>query len=262
MTAPEQTPPAGKVYLVGGGPGEPDLLTVRAARIIGQADAIVYDNLVSEGVMDLAPPKAAKIYVGKKSGNHTLSQTEINALLVRLAKSGQQVVRLKGGDPLIFGRGGEEIMELFEAGIDFEVVPGITAASGVAAFAGIPLTHREIARTCVFATGHFHDGSCDLDWLSLARPQQTVVIYMGIAALPIISKELLAHGLAPDTPAAAIRHATLRKQRTIVGTVESLPARVAEAGLKPPALLVIGGVVSLRDKLNWFEAHTDREPGS
>lgn len=238
---------------MGGGPGEPDLLTVRAARIIGQADAIVFDYLVGEGVMDLAPPNATKIYVGKRAGNHTLAQSEINALLVALAKSGQKVVRLKGGDPLIFGRGGEEILELFESGIEFEVVPGVTAASGVAAFAGIPLTHREIARTCVFATGHFHDGSCDLDWVSLARPQQTVVIYMGIAALPIISQALIAHGLPPETPAAAIRHATLRKQRTIVGTIASLPDLVAQAQLKPPALLVIGGVVALREKLNWFE---------
>jgi uroporphyrin-III C-methyltransferase len=254
MTAPERPTPAGKVYLVGAGPGEPDLLTVRAARVITQADAVVYDHLVGDGVMALVRPDAKRIYVGKEAGNHTLAQEEINALLVRLAEGGERVVRLKGGDPFIFGRGGEEILELIGSGIPFEVIPGITAASGAAAFAGIPLTHREVARSCVFATGHFHDGSCDLDWVALSRPQQTVVIYMGIGALPIISQQLIAHGLAGSTPAAAVRHATLPMQRTIVGTLADLPQRVAAAELKPPALLIIGGVVTLREQLNWFES--------
>ncbi|GAA5185556.1 hypothetical protein GCM10025771_41670 [Niveibacterium umoris] len=241
------------VFLVGAGPGEADLLTVRAARIIATADAVVYDHLVGDGVMALIRADAEKIYVGKQAGNHTLAQNAINELLVRLAKAGRQVVRLKGGDPFIFGRGGEEILQLTESGIPFEVVPGVTAASGAAAFAGIPLTHREIARTCVLATGHFHDGTCDLDWQSLARPDQTIVIYMGIGALGVISEALIRHGLAPDTPAAAIRNATLPSQQTVVGTLADLPQRVQVAELKPPALLIIGGVVALRDRLNWFE---------
>lgn len=253
MDALQPPIPAGKVYLIGAGPGEADLLTVRAARMIGQADAVVYDHLVGDGVMALIPADAEKIYVGKEAGNHTLPQESINTLLVRLAQAGKRVVRLKGGDPFIFGRGGEEILELIGSGIPFEVVPGVTAASGAAAFSGIPLTHREVARTCVFATGHFHDGSCDLDWPALARPNQTVVIYMGIGALPVISAQMVAHGLAASTPAAAVRHATLATQRTIVGTLEDLPGKVAQAGLKPPALLIIGEVVNLREQLNWFE---------
>jgi len=253
MNAIQRPIPAGKVYLVGAGPGEADLLTVRAARVIGQADAVVYDHLVGDGVMALIPSDAEKIYVGKEAGNHTLPQESINALLVRLAETGKRVVRLKGGDPFIFGRGGEEILELIGSGIPFEVIPGVTAASGAAAFSGIPLTHREVARTCVFATGHFHDGSCDLDWTALARPNQTVVIYMGIGALPVISAQLVAHGLPDNTPAAAVRHATLPTQRTIVGTLADLPGKVSAAGLKPPALLIIGEVVNLREQLNWFE---------
>lgn len=248
----------GKVYLVGAGPGEADLLTLRAARILAAADAVVYDHLVGDGVMDLIPAEAERIYVGKEAGNHTLPQESINGLLVSLAKQGKHVVRLKGGDPFIFGRGGEEILELAESGVPFEVVPGVTAASGAAAYSGIPLTHREIARTCTLATGHFQDGSCDLDWPALARPNQTVVIYMGIGALSVISGQLIAHGLASDTPAAAVRHATLPSQRTIVGTLGDLPARVAAAGLKPPALLIIGEVVKLRERLNWFEQPASR----
>jgi uroporphyrin-III C-methyltransferase len=245
--------PPGIVHLIGAGPGEADLLTLRAARLIASADAIVFDHLVGGEVLTLFPASAERFYVGKQAGRHTLPQSEINALLVRLARDGRDVVRLKGGDPFIFGRGGEEILALVEAGIGFDVTPGVTAASGAAAFAGIPLTHRQIARSCVFATGHFHDGSCDLDWPALARPGQTVVIYMGVGALAVISEQLITHGLAASTPAAAIRNASLPDQKSLVGTLADLPEKVRAAALKPPALLIIGEVVRLRDSLNWFE---------
>jgi len=250
---PLPSPRAGTVYLVGSGPGESDLLTVRAARLIAAADVVVYDNLVGPEVLALIPPQTERIYVGKKAGDHVLPQEEINRLLVRQAQAGKTVIRLKGGDPYIFGRGGEEILELVEAGVPFEVVPGVTAAAGAAAYAGIPLTHREIARTCTFATGHFQDGSCDLDWPALARPGQTLVIYMGISALPTIARELCAHGLPADTPAAVVRHATLPDQRCITANLAELPAKVAAEGVKPPALLIIGEVVRLQDRLKWFK---------
>ncbi|WP_341678308.1 uroporphyrinogen-III C-methyltransferase [Niveibacterium sp. SC-1] len=250
---PLPSPRAATVYLVGAGPGEADLLTVRAARLIAAADVAVYDNLVGPDVLALIPATTQRIYVGKKAGNHALPQEEINRLLVNLAREGKTVIRLKGGDPYIFGRGGEEILELVEAGVPFEVVPGVTAAAGAAAYAGIPLTHREIARTCTFATGHFQDGTCDLDWPALARPGQTLVIYMGISALPTIARELCAHGLPTNTPAAVVRHATLADQRCIAADIAELPAAVAAAGIKPPALLIIGEVVRLRERLNWFK---------
>lgn len=245
----------GKVYLVGSGPGDPELLTLKAARLIAAADAIVYDHLVGAGILDRARADAERIYVGKEAGKHTLPQEEINTLLVKLARTGKTVVRLKGGDPFIFGRGGEEIEELIEGGIDFEVVPGVTAASGMSAYAGIPLTHREHAQSCVFATGHLKDskdGSVDLDWAALARPRQTVVIYMGISTLKEICRQLIAHGLPADTPAACVRHATLPTQQAVVGTLGTLPAAVVAARLKQPALIVVGSVVSLRGRLGWF----------
>jgi uroporphyrin-III C-methyltransferase len=243
----------GHVALVGGGPGDPELLTVRAARLIGQADVLVFDHLVGKGVLALAPAAAERIYVGKQAGKHTMPQESINALLVKLAREGKRVVRLKGGDPYIFGRGGEEGEALADAGIAFEVVPGVTAACGAAAYAGIPLTHRDHAQAVVFVTGHLRDDSSNLDWPALARAQQTVVIYMGVLSLPEISQQLIAHGMPPETPAACVRQATLPEQFTVAATIASLPQAVAEAGLRPPALLIIGHVVSLREQLNWFE---------
>lgn len=245
--------PGGKVWLVGAGPGDPDLLTVKATRLIAQADAIVYDHLVGEGIMNLARPEARRIYAGKESSRHTLPQASINQLLVSLAGEGLSVVRLKGGDPFIFGRGGEELETLADAGIPFEVVPGVTAAAGCAAYAGFPLTHRDHAQALVFVTGHLKDGTVNLDWTALARPRQTVVFYMGIGAVEEICRQMMAHGLPSLTPAAVVRNGTLGDQRTLLATLGTLPHRIQEAGITPPALLVIGSVVGLHEKLNWFE---------
>jgi uroporphyrin-III C-methyltransferase len=244
----------GKVYLVGGGPGDPELLTLKAARLLAAADVVVYDNLVSAAVLAHASEEAERIYVGKKAGNHSLPQLDINKLLVTLALQGKQVVRLKGGDPYIFGRGGEEAETLHQAGIAFEVVPGVTSAAGAAAYAGIPLTHREHAQSCFFVTGHLKDEDCKLDWPTLARPGQTLVIYMGLTSLPEISRELIAHGMSPTTPAACVRRATLPDQLTLTGTIATLPQIVIDSNLKPPALLIIGSVVLLHEKLDWFGA--------
>ncbi|NSL54285.1 MULTISPECIES: uroporphyrinogen-III C-methyltransferase [Uliginosibacterium] len=244
------SPLPGKVFLVGGGPGDPDLLTVKAVRLLAAADVVVYDNLVSPAVLAHAPPQAQRIYVGKKAGKHALPQEEINQLLVELAREGKQVVRLKGGDPYIFGRGGEEAETLVAAGIPFEAVPGVTAAAGAAAYTGIPLTHRDHAQSCFLVTGHLKDESCNLDWPTLARAGQTLVIYMGLTSLPEISRQLIAHGMAADTPAACVRRATLPDQQVITGTITDLPAQVQAAGLKPPALLIIGRVVSLHTVLH------------
>lgn len=243
------TPSVGHVALVGAGPGDPELLTLRAARLIGQAAVLVVDHLVSDAVLDLARPGAERIYVGKESGHHTLPQEEINALLVHLGREGRQVVRLKGGDPYIFGRGGEEVEALIEAGISFEVVPGITAACGASAYAGIPLTHRDHARSVVFATGHRRAGQDALDWSVLARPQQTAVIYMGVGQLAAHCAALIDHGRGAATPAALVENATSPQQRVVTGTLETLPAIAAQAGIRPPALLIVGEVVSLAKRL-------------
>jgi len=242
----------GVVYLVGAGPGDPELLTLRAVRLLERADAVVYDHLVSDAVLDFVPATAERIYAGKRRNEHTLRQEQINALLVRLGKDGRQVVRLKGGDPFIFGRGGEELQALAAAGVRFEVVPGITAASGVACYAGIPLTHRQFAQRCVFVTGHLQDGSADLDWPSLVRPQQTVVVYMGLSGLADICRQLIAHGAAPDLPIAVVQDATIATQQVVTGTLETIAQSVAQAALHSPCLTVIGDVVRLHDALQWF----------
>ena len=248
---PEPARP-GWVYLVGAGPGDPELLTLKAARLIGEADVLVYDNLVSKAVLGLARPDAERIYAGKQRGNHTLPQEEINQLLVRLAKAGRRVVRLKGGDPYIFGRGGEEVETLQADGVHFEVVPGITAAAGVAAYAGIPLTHRNHAQACVFVTGHLKDGSMNLDWPGLARRRQTVVIYMGLSGLDHLCAKLMEHGLPADWPAAIVQHGTQPSQRTVTGTLATLPRLAVAAGLRAPTLIIVGEVVGLRDRRRWF----------
>lgn len=244
--------PAGRVYLVGAGPGDPELLTLKAARLLAAADAIVFDALVGPGILELARPDAELHYVGKQAARHSLPQDQINLLLVELAQAGKSVVRLKGGDPFIFGRGGEEVEVLVAHGIRFEVVPGITAASGMAAYAGIPLTHRDHAQSVSFVTGHLKDGTCDLDWPSLARSQHTLVIYMGVGGLAEISRQLMLHGLPADTPAAIVENATRPEQRTLVTDLAHLANRAAETGIQPPALVVIGTVVKLHAALNWF----------
>ena len=242
----------GKVSLVGAGPGDPDLLTLRAARLLDQADVVVYDHLVGPGVLALIGRDAERIYVGKERCRHSMAQADINMLLVRLAREGRHVVRLKGGDPFIFGRGGEELQVLAEEGVAFDVVPGITAACGVAAYAGIPLTHRDYAQHCTFVTGHLKDGNSDVDWAALARPRQTVVIYMGLSGLADICAQLMAHGLAPDWPAAVVAQGTLASQRVVCATLATVAAEVAREGLQSPCLTIVGEVVRLRDELAWF----------
>lgn len=248
--------PRGEVYIVGAGPGNPDLLTFAALRLMQQADVVLYDNLVSDEIVDLTRRDAERIYVGKRRANHALRQEEINALMLERAQQGQRVLRLKGGDPYTFGRGGEEIELLAASNIPFQVVPGITAAAGVAAYAGIPLTHRDHAHACLLVTGNLKDGSLDLDWPGMVRPQQTLVIYMGLAGLPILSQQLIAHGLPGDTPAAVIQDGTRPQQRVITGTVADIAERSIDQ-LKGPTLIIIGSVVTLREKLRWFDRGAD-----
>ncbi len=248
----DNTKNQGEVFLVGGGPGDPDLLTFRALRLMQQCDVCVYDKLVSPEVMELVRRDAELIYVGKSRDQHTLPQEEINALLAKLALAGKRVLRLKGGDPFIFGRGGEEIETLMQHGVPFQVVPGITAANGVSSYAGIPLTHRDYAQACLFITGHLKDGSLNLDWQAMARPRQTVVIYMGLVGLTQICEQLIAHGVSPAMPVAVVQQGTTQRQKVVTATLADLSEKVAAAGLKPPCLTIIGEVVQLREKLNWF----------
>lgn len=238
--------PTGHVTLVGAGPGDPDLLTRKAYRALQSATLVLYDHLVGPAVLDCIAPGAERIYVGKESSRHTLPQEQIIELMVRLAQSGRSLVRLKGGDGYIFGRGGEEVQALAQAGIGFDVVPGITAAQGAGASVGIPLTHRDHACTLVFATGHLReDRTVGLDWELLARPRQTVVIYMGVGALPAICSQLIAHGLPADTPAAVVENATLPNERCLAATLATLPALAVAEKVQPPALIMVGQVVQL-----------------
>ena len=247
-----ERPPVGEVYLVGAGPGDPDLLTFRALRLMQQADVVLYDRLIGEGILNLVRRDAERIYVGKLSREHELPQEEISDMLIHLAQQGKRVLRLKGGDPFIFGRGGEEIEALSENGIAFQVIPGVTAASGCASYAGIPLTHRDHAQSCVFVTGHEKDGHLNLNWKSLIQPRQTVVVYMGLSSIGAITSGFLDNGADPATPAAIIENGTRAGQRVITGTLESLAGKTADADIKSPALIIVGSVVTLRDKLSWF----------
>jgi len=242
----------GEVYLVGAGPGDPDLLTFRAFRLMQKADVVLYDRLVEPAILERVRRDAERIYVGKKRSNHALPQEEIGALMVDLAKKGRRVLRLKGGDPFIFGRGGEEIDTLADHNIPFQVVPGVTAAAGCSSYAGIPLTHRDHAQSCVFVTGHGKEGPIDLDWSTLLRPNQTVAVYMGLAHLEFLLSEFLKRGADPALPAAIVENGTRSNQVTVTGTISDLAAKAAEAGLKGPTIIIIGSVVKLREKLNWY----------
>ena len=243
--------PKGEVYLVGAGPGDPELLTLKALRLMQQADVVIYDRLVSPVIMELCCRDATKIYVGKARSNHAVPQEGINALLVEYASKGQRVCRLKGGDPFIFGRGGEEIQELFAAGVPFQVVPGITAASGCSAYAGIPLTHRDYAQSVRFLTGHLKEGSPELPWDELVYQNQTLVLYMGLVGLEKICEKLIEHGQRPDMPVALISKGTTPEQKVVVGTLADIASKVEENHIQAPTLTIIGDVVSLREQLQW-----------
>jgi uroporphyrin-III C-methyltransferase/precorrin-2 dehydrogenase/sirohydrochlorin ferrochelatase len=244
--------PVGEVYLVGTGPGDPDLITFRALRLMQRADVVLYDRLIGPRILSLVRRDAERIYVGKKKNEHTMGQDDISRLLATLALEGKRVLRLKGGDPFIFGRGGEEIEEIARHGIPFQVVPGITAAAGCAAYAGIPLTHRDHAQTCIFVTGHARDGEVDLNWDALIQPNQTIAVYMGLAMIGALASAFLKHGMSPEMPVAVIDNGTRRRQRVVGGTMADIAKRVEDAALQGPAIIIIGTVVTLRDKLAWF----------
>lgn len=248
----EWTAPKGEVYLVGAGPGDPELLTLKALRLMQQADVVIYDRLVSAPILELCRRDAEKVYVGKARSNHSVPQEGINALLVKYAQAGKRVCRLKGGDPFIFGRGGEEIQELFAAGIPFQVVPGITAASGCSAYAGIPLTHRDYAQSVRFLTGHLKAGSPELPWRELVYENQTLVLYMGLVGLEHICQQLIAHGQRPDMPVALVSKGTTPEQKVVVGTLSNIASKIAEYQIHAPTLTIIGEVVSLREQLQWL----------
>lgn len=252
----------GEVYLVGAGPGDPDLLTFRALRLMQQADVVVYDRLVAKPILEMTRKDAERVYVGKERDNHAMRQEEINECLAKLAKRGKRVLRLKGGDPFIFGRGGEEIDTLAEQGVPFQVVPGITAAAGCASYSGIPLTHRDYAQSVTFVTGNLKDGTVNLNWTQLSQPNQTVVFYMGLAGMPIIFEQLIKHGVSADMPAALIQQGTTHQQKVITGTLSSLPEIVKQEKPKPPTLIIVGEVVELHEKLSWFKSPEDSELGA
>jgi len=252
----------GEVYLVGAGPGDPDLITFRALRLMQQADVVVYDRLVAKPILDMVRRDAKRIYVGKERNNHAMRQEDINRLLADLAKEGHQVLRLKGGDPFIFGRGGEEIDTLAAEGVPFQVVPGITAASGCATYTGIPLTHRDYAQSVTFVTGHLKDGTMNLNWEQLAQPHQTVVFYMGLVGLAIIVEQLSNHGVSPDMPIALVQQGTTHQQKVYSGTLATILEVVEQDRPKPPTLIIVGEVVKLREKLSWFQTPDRSDQGA
>ncbi|MDH5300573.1 MAG: siroheme synthase CysG [Gammaproteobacteria bacterium] len=252
LNNPDTLSKTGEVFLVGAGPGDPDLLTFRALRLMQKCDIVLYDRLVSDEILNLVRREAKRIYVGKARSDHALPQDEINEFLLREAKSGKRVLRLKGGDPFVFGRGGEEIMRLAEEGIPFQVVPSVTAANGCGAYAGIPLTHRDFAQSCTFVTGHTKDGKLDLNWTQLAQPNQTVVFYMGLANVHALTENLIAHGLDGNTPAAVVQNGTRPNQTVLVSSLENLARDAQSLTISVPSLIFVGHTVSLRQQLAWF----------
>lgn len=252
---------SGSVSLVGAGPGDPELLTIKAWRRLQAADVVLHDRLVSDEILALAPAQAIRCYVGKQRSLHSVPQNGINQALISWARAGMRVVRLKGGDPFIFGRGGEELEALVAAGLDVEVVPGITAASGCAAYAGIPLTHRDHAQSVRFVTGHLCNGSVDLDWQALAYPGQTLVFYMGLGSITTIAEQLMAHGMRADVPLALVEQGTTRHQRVYQGTLGKLPDALWQNIIRPPTLIIVGDVVALHGGLSWFDGEKSTSNG-